>query len=184
MIEVSGYSLVVCHCLQVVAAFRTVESASSSSQMNDWIVDSGATCHMCNNGKLFVELCSLKQPLRVTLGHGCTVEGTGQGTIVLEMASTSGKTSRCKLHKVLYVPDLSYKLLVSKAVEAGEVVEFSEISCPILDADQKLITAATWVGNLHYMYLNCLTDRQQADAADKRSQQTKGDIWHLGVQNL
>ena len=149
-------------------------SASCSSRMNDWIVDSGATCHMCNDDKLFVELCSLKQPLEVTLGDGCAVEATGQGTVVLEMTS--------------YVPDLSYNLLsVSKAVEAGKVVEFDEISCRILDANRELITAATRVGNLYY--LNCLTDHQQANAADKRNQQTKEDIWHrryghLGVQNL
>ena len=85
---------------------------------------------MCNDDKLFVKLRSLKQPLEVTLGDGCAVEATGQGTVVLEMASTSGKMSRCKLHEVLYVPDLSYNLFsVSKAVEAGKVVEFSETSC-------------------------------------------------------
>ena len=150
-------------------------SASCSSPVKDWIVDSGATCHMCNDDKLFVELRSLKQPLEVTLGDGCAVEATGQGTVVLEMASTSGKTSRCKLHEVLYVPDLSYNLLsVSKAAEAGKVVEFGEISCRILHANRKLITTATRVGNLYY--LNCLTDRQQANAADKRNQQTKGGI--------
>lgn len=53
-------------------------SASCSSRMNDWIVDSGATCHTCNDVKLFVELCSLKQRLEVTLGDGCEVEATGQ----------------------------------------------------------------------------------------------------------
>ena len=66
-------------------------SASCSSRMNDWIVDSGATCHMCNDDKLFVELRSLKQPLEVTLGDGCAVEATGQGTVLLEIASTTGQ---------------------------------------------------------------------------------------------
>ena len=86
------------------------------------------------------------------------------------------------------MPDLSYNLLsVLKAVEAEKVVEFDEISCRILDANRKLITAATRVGNLYY--LNCLTDRQQAHAANKQNQQAKEDIWHrryghLGVQNL
>ena len=42
-------------------------SASSSSPMKDWIVDSGATCHMWNDDKLFVKLRSLNQPLEVTL---------------------------------------------------------------------------------------------------------------------
>ena len=53
-------------------------SASTSSRMNDCIVDSCATGHMCNDDKLFAELRSLKQPLeRVTLGDGCAVQATG-----------------------------------------------------------------------------------------------------------
>ena len=53
--------------------------------MKDWIVESRAVCHMCNDVKLFVELHILEQPLEVTLGNGCAVQATGQGTVVLEM---------------------------------------------------------------------------------------------------
>lgn len=54
--------------------------ASSSSRMKIWIVDSGATCHMCSD----VKLRSLKKPLQVTLENRCAVEAIGQGTVVLE----------------------------------------------------------------------------------------------------
>ena len=42
------------------------------------------------------------------------------------------------------------------------------------------------MGNRSLYYLNCLTERQQADAADNQSQQAKEDAWHrpYGVQNL
>ena len=163
-------------------------SASSTSRLSDWIVDSGATCHMCNDDKLFVELRSLKEPLEVTLGDGYAVEATGRGTVMLEVTSTGGKTSRCKLHEVLYVPDLSYNLVsVSKITEAGKMIEFSETGCNILDSNRKLIAVATRVGSLYY--LNCRTDHQQANPAENRNQETKEDIWHrryghLGVRNL
>ena len=49
-------------------------------------------------------------------------------------------------------------LSILKAVEAGKVVEFDEVSCRILDANRKLITAAMRVANLYY--LNCVTDCQ------------------------
>ena len=53
----------------------------------------------------------------------CKRQGT-EGTVVLEMASTSDKTSKCKLHEVLYVPDLPYNLLsIFKAVEADKVIK-------------------------------------------------------------
>ena len=116
------------------------------------------------------------------------MEATGQGNVVLEIASTSGKTSRCELHEVLYVHDLSYNLLsVSKAVEAGKVVEFNNTCCQILDTNETPMTVAMRVRNLYY--LNCLTERQQANTADNQRQQSKEDIWHsryghLGFQNL
>ena len=74
---------------------------NSPGPLNDWIVDSGATCHMCCDDKLFDELHRLKQPLEVTLGDGYTVEATGRDTVVLELTKVGGKASRCKLHEVL-----------------------------------------------------------------------------------
>jgi len=54
-------------------------SASSVEGQDSWIVDSGATCHMCSDKWLFVELCSLEELEEVTLGDGYAVEATGKG---------------------------------------------------------------------------------------------------------
>ena len=78
-----------------------VLSANSTGPLNKWIVDSGATCHMSCDDKLFDELHNLKQPLEVMLGDGYAVEATGRGTVVLELTEVGGKASRCKLHEVL-----------------------------------------------------------------------------------
>lgn len=59
-------------------------SVGVSRQLNSWIVDSGTTYHICNNGKLFVKAHSLKQALQVTLEDGPTLEVTGYGIIELE----------------------------------------------------------------------------------------------------
>ena len=86
------------------------------------------------------------------------------------------------------MPDVSYNLLsVSKAVEAGKMMEVNKTSCQILYRNEKLITVAMRVRNLYY--LNCLNEHQQANAADNQSQQSKEDVWHqcyghLGEQNL
>ena len=39
-----------------------------------WIIDSGVTCHMCNDQSVFVEYEELDTSLRVTLGDGYKVE--------------------------------------------------------------------------------------------------------------
>ena len=59
---------------------------------------------MPNDVKLFVESRSLNQQMERTLEIGYAVEATGKGTIVLEIASATGKTSRSELHEVLRVP--------------------------------------------------------------------------------
>ena len=77
-------------------------------------------------------------------------------------------------------------LSVTKAVEAGKMMELNKTSCQILYTNEKLITVARRVRNLYY--LNCLNEHQQANAADNQSQQSKEDVWHwcyghLGEQN-
>ena len=168
--------------------FNHVLSANPTGPMNERIVDSGATCYMRCDDKLFDELHSLKQPLEVMLGDGYAVEATGRGTVVLELTKVGRKASRCKLHEVLYVPDLSHNLLsVSKAAKAGKVVKFTETGCEILDSKKKVIAVATRVRGLYH--LNCQADNEQTNAAVNKSKVTKEDTWHrrygyLGVRNL
>ena len=96
----------------------------------DWIVDSGATCHMCNDVSLFSELRDQKNSEKVILGDGCSLQTKGQGTVDLEMFLADGASRRCDLKNVLYVPELEYNLLsVSRAAEAGKTVKFNSSGC-------------------------------------------------------
>ena len=156
---------------------RHALSANVSSRRDNWIVDSGATCHMCNDRELFAELRDLERPLEVTLGDGHELEATGSGTVEMEMKLPTGRTKRCKLRDVLYVPKLSYNLLsVSKATDAGKTVKFSEAGCQIVDVKQELVAVATKEGSLYC--LDCRMNPQQANAAEVRSEETREDVWH------
>ena len=99
-------------------------------------MDSGATCHMCNDKGLFAEFVSLKSPLE---GDGHVLQAIGRGKVSMQMKLSGWKRSKCRLHDVLYVPKLSYNLFsVSKAAEAGKVTRFNESGCQILGAKQQL----------------------------------------------
>ena len=50
-----------------------------------WILDSGATCHMCNSTSQFANLQTLTDSLTVTLGDGHTLQATGCGDMILQM---------------------------------------------------------------------------------------------------
>ena len=160
---------------------------TSAGRQDTWIVDSGATCHMSNDRRLFVELRDLEKPLKVTLGDGHDLNAVGRGVVVLQTKLPSGRRKKCKLHDVLYVPKLTHNLLsVSKASDAGKKVRFGEASCKILDENKKLIAVATRAGDLYY--LNCCPGFQRSHVTVDKSE-TMEDIWHqrfghLGARNL
>ena len=82
---------------------------------DQWIFDSGATCHMCNNKAMFSEVHSLCNPINVMLGDGRNLRAVGRGNVILTM-KVHDKTKCCTLHDVLLVPYLAYNLL---SVPAG-----------------------------------------------------------------
>ena len=67
--------------------------------MIDWIIDSGATCHMCNDESLFMKIENLETPQEITLGDGYWVKAVAKGTIELSTNSfvKSGKDSSWKV---------------------------------------------------------------------------------------
>jgi len=131
-------------------AFMTIHALAATSS-GSWIVDSGATCHMCNDRKLFVDMRNLESP-QVTSGDGSPLKGPAEGTVKLEMILPDGNTQKCKLENVLYVPKLSYSLLsVSKASEAGKTTKFDKKGCKIFNKEKKVIAIATKHGNLYYL---------------------------------
>ena len=71
-------------------------------------VDSGATCHMCNDRTLFVNFNSLAEPRYITLGDGHTVKAVD---VLLRISTDDVETNKCKLQDVLYVPKLSFNFL-------------------------------------------------------------------------
>ena len=93
---------------------------------HDWIVDSGATCHICNS-KGFEDFHPLSEPQKVALGEGHTLEVVGTGVVEVKLKLPGGESKIGRLNKVLYVPSLAYNLLsVAKATEAGKTVTFGE----------------------------------------------------------
>ena len=134
-IDSDEVGLIVQHALSVRVQSRSTDT--------DWIVDSGATCHVCNDRSSFVELSFLQTPLDITLGDGHALKAIGRGIVTLMLESDFSKR-KCKLSDVLYVPELTYNLLsVSKAVEKGVSFTFSDHRCVIKDVNQRLITVAT-----------------------------------------
>ena len=172
--ESSG--LIASHALTVV----------SPNEHGVWIVDSGATCHMCHDNKMFTTLYQLEKPIDVMLGDGRMLTAIGRGEVVLDMVLRNGELKSCMLHDVLYVPKLTYNLIsVTRASQTGKIVKFTKSACYVLDKRHKIVAKATKVGSLYQ--LDHKPSYEHANVAEKSD--TKEDIWHkryghLGVGSL
>ena len=80
---------------------RSLLSASTSDQSTDaWLIDSGATCHICNNRELFVQYEVFEKPQEVSVGNGYTLEATGSGIIALtlELPDHKQESANCRMY--------------------------------------------------------------------------------------
>ena len=155
--------------------------AGAAVHQNSWIVDSGATCHMCNDSKQFVELHDLEQPQEVSLGDGHAVKANKCGTVLLQMKLPNNKIKKCKLYDVLYVPALTYNLLsISRVTQSGKTTEFTNSRCHITDKENRLIAVATRIGSLYYL------DCESVDRSNKAENNNfvTENLWHRRYGHL
>ncbi len=143
---------------------------------------------MCNNRELFTDFVS--QPESVTLGDGHQLTAMGHGTVTLNIKLSPGRSRKCNLADVLYVPDLSFSLIsVTKASDKIGSAVFTDDGCKFLDADGRVVATGKRVGQLYY--LNCNEQPVSASMAGLQGDglSSKEQLWHrryghLGTQNM
>ena len=138
----------------------------------EWIVDSAATGHMCNNVKLMTNVRKLKQSENIKVGNGDVVEAQAKGTVKLDIHD-GNKARKFKLDNVLLAPGLKYNLLsVSRAAEAGKKVEFGRQGCKIIDSKtNETVGTGIKVGNLYKV--NCQNAKLKRTRKNRRNVNSK-----------
>ena len=112
-------------------------SHSNNSSRNSWILDSGATQHMCNNKSHFTNFESFTT--MITIADNTKITATGKGNVNIN--TKDGNTFT--LLDVLYVPQLASNLLsVCCAMKNPNIkFNFTNGKCEIF-FDQELIATA------------------------------------------
>uniref|UniRef100_A0AAV1V986 CCHC-type domain-containing protein n=1 Tax=Peronospora matthiolae TaxID=2874970 RepID=A0AAV1V986_9STRA len=123
-----------------------VFSASSDKTISSstWLLDSGASRHMTDDKREFVEYEDLITPICITVANGQQLKAQGTGTVrfVLE----NGRT--VKLTEVLHVPGLDMKLVSVTALTArGVIVQFKHDQA-VLMSDYMTVAVIKRVGKL------------------------------------
>jgi hypothetical protein len=125
----------------------TVISASCFSvvsSLDTWILDSGATHHVCSSLSLFTKYHNVN-PIPVKLPNGSIVTTDIVGDINV--------TQHITLHNVLYMPKFSFNLIsisrVSLDLDCAFV--FTDNLCYIQNSMQKMIGSGRQIDGLYYL---------------------------------
>ena len=153
----------------------TNQRVLSVKSLSNWIVDSGATCHVCNDESQFKSITTLEKPIDIALGDGYTLKAAKQGTVEIKVYVQKDVEGKCILHDVLYAPELSYCLLsVPKATERGATVTFDNNKCCIINKKQQQIAEGIKEGRLYYLRCPCTVYTATTD----------NNIWHRRYGHL
>lgn len=147
--------------------------ASHLSLENQWILDSGATSHICSEKAYFSSLRSHDSTLY--WGKAKSTEITGIGTIKIRFQST-GKTA--KIENCLYAPDLGVNLIsIAKLTQKGFSANFSGKSCQIFRENNYLLAEGNYKRNLTFL------DIEPAERHQALLSMTKHD-WHANMGHI
>lgn len=112
-------------------------SQRQAAQYNDWVLDSGASQHMCKDKTQFTNFTTCSTS--VTIADNSKMDATGRGDI--QIMTQNGKSFT--LQNVLYVPQLASNLIsVTRATQNPNIhFNFSKDRCQIMFQDTIIATA-------------------------------------------
>ena len=106
---------------------RSSEKYGDSSQLTNWILDSGATCHLTTEASDFIRgsLEDTDKYIQVADGHHITTKQKGQ--VRIQMCNYNGKTFIATLHNALLAPDLCNRLFsIITLMNSGQTFLFTK----------------------------------------------------------
>lgn len=128
---------------------------SNKSQMNStnesvWIIDSGATLHMCNSSKFLSNFIS-KLGHKVIISDGSTIPIHGYGTLTIFLKNDySDSSHKLILNNVAVVPKLAVNLISVRALASlGVSLNFTQHSCHIQHPQANILLAT--ISNSSYI---------------------------------
>ena len=113
-----------------------------------WLIDSGASQHLCSNKSWFTELKSI--PARdIFLGDDRAIQAFGIGSVASQVLTGNSPVMK-QLNNVLYVPKLASNLLsVRQLTNEGFSLEFDADGCTVRDESAQILVKVSPTKNLY-----------------------------------
>lgn len=138
-----------------------------------WILDSGATSHMCNDKSLF-KIISTSSVKSVTVADGYELPVLGEGVVKIQTCDEIGNCIDLNLKKTLFVPTLDSNLIsMSKLVANNVNLAISKSECKLTMHGETLAIAEIQ-GDLFVIRMY----EEKSCVAKSRHQIDCQHIWH------
>ena len=152
-----------------------------------WIMDSGASQHICKDASMFAELVPLLVPTSIRVGNNSVVEATHIGRVELQMKVGDSKALGI-LGNVLYAPQMARNLFsVASCVKAGNQVRFGNHGVEVVNGMNKVVAKGELANGLwSLLSQTAIDDEEEAQLANAAGNMK---LWHrrlghLGLQNV
>lgn len=121
-------------------------TASGGEDETVWIVDSGASCHIAQDKKLFYEIDCNSRSQSISVANGNCSQSQGKGVCKIKTNSAT-----LNVTDVYFVPDFNSNLLsVRKITEKGYRVSFYDKEC-IIEKNCKIVCKASLKNGLYVL---------------------------------
>ncbi|KAG8988148.1 hypothetical protein FRB90_002943, partial [Tulasnella sp. 427] len=155
-----------------VAEAASAASFTPTTEDNSFILDSGASHHMCKNEQLFMNIYPLDSPILVRVADGTLLEAVGQGDVKLPLL-VNGELKIGILSKTLFVPGMTKNLVSVRAMtEKNLTVLFKGREVTITNGDE-VVALAEEKDTLYKIILDPTYNIAEAAAAS-----AVNTIWH------
>jgi hypothetical protein len=166
---------------------RTPTDSSSLPRLEEWCLDSGATSHLCNNRKLFLNIHTIR-PLSVDTASGQKFHVTEIGDIHCYLRSYDDSREpdvAVVLRDVLFVPRLPINLIsIARLANANLTVEFQQKFAFISYKSMRITTAAR-AGNLYVLETVPLVPTTALTVGSKIIPTARNlHVWHLRLNHV
>ncbi|XP_019085460.1 PREDICTED: uncharacterized protein LOC109126393 [Camelina sativa] len=153
---------------QLTFQHQCLSSLSSNLPLGSWIIDTGATSHVCSDLTLFNETTSVSG-VTVMLPNDARVDITHCGTVHLSSSLT--------LHEVLHVPSFKFNLIsISALLRHNQYsAHFYPLFCYIQESIQGLMIGRGYLFHNLYIYGR---DHQLSASHFSGSLKVDGALWH------
>ena len=135
----------------IILLASSVSALNICVNRNDFVIDSGATNHMCFDKSLFKNISNIDENISVKVGDGSSLPVEGKGDVRINIKLPTKRVIKCHLKNVLYVPKLAHNLIsVSQIAQDGKEIKFFKNSCKILN-DGRIVAYGNKVDNLYFL---------------------------------